>query len=158
MILPKTISDNQSEFVYKRKITDNTMISYEIFTHINKTNKRKKGFVRIKLDMEKSYDKLNWNFIHKTLIGIGLPNNIINLTMKRVNTVSLSILINGHPTKPFKPTRGIRQGYPLLPYLFILCANVFSNLITQVQGLNKFKGISIAGREPNITQFLCVCI
>lgn len=65
-ILPVIISENQSAFVHKILITDNTMIAYEIFHHQHKRTKIKKGYVEMKLDMEKAYDRLDWNFIQKT--------------------------------------------------------------------------------------------
>lgn len=72
----------------------NIMVSYVIFNSLNKSTRRKKGFVGIKLDMEKTYDILDWNFIPKTLINIGFPINIMNLIMNCVNTLSFSILLN----------------------------------------------------------------
>lgn len=144
------ISENQSAFVHIRKITNNTMVAYEIFSHLSKSTIRKKGFVGIKLDMEKSYDRLDLNFIHRTLISIGFPIIIVNLIMNCVNTSSFSILINGFSRDTFQPIRGIRQGDPLSPYLFILCVDVFSKLIKHSQVLNKFRGISIA---RNVTPY-----
>lgn len=77
------------------------MVSYEIFTHLNKSTRRKKGFVGIKLRMEKASERLDWNFIHRTLINIGFPINFINLIMNCINTVRFSILVNGFLTNTF---------------------------------------------------------
>jgi hypothetical protein len=104
--------------------------------------------VGIKLDMEKAYDRVEWNFPEATLITMGFPMNLVNTIMRCVRSVSLSILINGVPTPVFKPRRGIRQGDPLSPYLFILCADVLSGLINKYHDQNKLHGISIAKSAP----------
>lgn len=107
----------------------------------------------IKMDMEKAYDIMDWNFIQQTLIGFCFPNNIINLIMNCITTIKFSILINGTPpsTDNIIPTRGIRYGYPLSHYLFILRADILSNLIRIAQQGNKFSGITIAKIAPNGT-------
>lgn len=68
-----------------------------------------------------------------------------------IRTVTFSILINGHPTDLFHPSRGIRQGDPLSPYIFIICAEVLSGLITKSQQDGLIHGISIATNAPEIT-------
>lgn len=74
------------------------MVAFEVFHHLNKASKTKKGMVGIKFDMEKDYDRLDWNFINKTLSSIRFLNRITKLIMDCVTIDSLSILINGYPT------------------------------------------------------------
>jgi hypothetical protein len=151
LILNDIISPHQSAFLPGRLITDNTLIAYESFHYLKNCKSRKHGYVGIKLDMAKAYDRIEWVFLEKTLTSMGFPSKLINTIMQCVSTVSFSILVNGIPSPSFRPHRGIRQGDPLSPYLFILCADVLSSLISKLQTDNKIKGIAIATNAPHIT-------
>jgi hypothetical protein len=96
------ISPNQSAFVPGRLITDNTLIANEVFHYLSQTT-RQTGYVGIKTDMAKAYDRLEWDFLHVTLTSMNFPQKLINTILNCVTTVSFSILINGRPTKNFKP-------------------------------------------------------
>lgn len=74
--------------------------------------------------------------------------------MSCVTSVSFSILLNGSPDRKFQPHRGLRQGDPLSPYLFILCAEVFSAMIQQALVNNSIRGIRITPRAPTISHLL----
>jgi hypothetical protein len=82
---------------------------------------------------------------------MGFPQNITNIIMNCVSTVTFAILINGRCSKSFSPQRGLRQGDPLSPYLFILCADVLSHLITNAKNEKKIKGVKVAHGAPEIT-------
>jgi hypothetical protein len=131
-ILPEVISQNQSAFVPGHLITDNTLVAYEVFNFF-KQSKSSKGYMGIKTDMAKAYDRVEWTFLQATLETMGFPQHLTTTIMNCARTVSFSILINGKISQQFYPNRGLKQGDPLSPYLFILCANVFSNLITKAQ-------------------------
>ena len=85
----------------------------------------------IKVDLVKAYDRLEWSFIHKVLKAFRFPEELIKLIISCVSSTSISILLNGGKLTPFKPTRGIRQGDPLLLYLFILCMEYLGFLINE---------------------------
>lgn len=74
-----------------------------------------KGFMAIKIDFEKAYDRLKWSFIRDTLTDMNFPILMIDVIMECVTTSSMRILWNGQSTDSFKPSRGIRQGDPLSP-------------------------------------------
>jgi len=110
----------------------------------------------MKTDMAKAYDRVEWNFLQATMVSMGFPGNLIQTIMKCVSTVSFAILINGQPTKTFTPQRGLRQGDPLSPYLFLLCADVLSGLISQAQENKSIHGVRIANTTPKISH-LPIC-
>lgn len=123
--LPHLISINQSSFVSGRHIIDNIIIAQEMI-HTMRNLKGKKGFMALKFDLEKAYDRLHWSFIKETLVFAGFPSSMINLIMECITTASLQVLWNGKPMKVIKPSRGIRQGDLLSPYIFVLCLERFS--------------------------------
>ena len=85
----------------------------------------------LKIDLEKAYDKLEWSFIKDMLIRFYLPRKLIDLIMSCISSVSTSLLFNGGALEPFLPTRGIRQGEPLSPYIFIMCMDYLGKLIQE---------------------------
>ena len=93
-LLGKLISPCQSAFIPGRKGMDNAIIVQELINTISR-KKGRHGFMAVKIDLEKAYDKLEWGFIREMLIRINLPQNIIKLIMSCVSTVSTSIVVNG---------------------------------------------------------------
>ena len=119
-VLKYVIAPNQVSFVHGRCITDNIIIAQECI-HTMQNCKRKDGWMAIKVDLEKAYDRLRWDFVEDTLNDLGVPSQLTRVIMSCVTTATMQILWNGKPTEEFKPSRGIRQGDPLSPYLFVLC-------------------------------------
>jgi ribonuclease HI len=148
LILPDIIDTSQSAFVPGRLITDNALIAFEAFHYMRKKTTGRKGYVGMKLDMSKAYDRIEWPFLKEVLNSMGFPQHWISLIMNCVSTVSFSVLLNGGPCQSFLAHRGLRQGDPLSPYLFILCAEVFSGLISRAIERNTLHGIQIARGAP----------
>ena len=85
----------------------------------------------IKINLEKVYDRLEWSFIRMVLDHFGFPKNFSELILSCVSTTSTSLLFNGSKLEAFSPSRGIRQGDPISPYIFLLCIKYMSSLITK---------------------------
>lgn len=76
----------------------------------------------VKIDLAKAFDRLEWHFVDATLARKGLHAHFINLIHACISSPTLSIIINGQAYARFKSSRGIRQGCPLSPYLFVLAS------------------------------------
>ncbi|XP_074278012.1 uncharacterized protein LOC141601617 [Silene latifolia] len=150
VFLGDVVSENQSAFTPGRQITDNTLIAFEIFHHM-KNSRSREGHMAIKLDMAKAYDRIEWTFLDRVLRVMGFETNWVERVMDCVQSVSFAVLINGTPTDEFRPTRGLRQGDPLSPYLFILCAEVLSSLIRREIENGALHGVRIATQAPIIS-------
>lgn len=114
-------------------------------------NSRDDGFMAIKLDTSKAYDKVEWPFLKSVMRRMGFKEKWISLVMTCVTTVSYSILINGEPKGMIRPSRGIKQGNPLSPFLFLLCIEVLYGLISQATRQGDIRGFSLCRNGPRLT-------
>ncbi|CAL2248627.1 unnamed protein product [Prunus armeniaca] len=112
--LPSIISPTQNAFVLDRQIQDNILVAHEVF-HALKLKKSKKKFeMGVKFDMNKAYDRVEWDFLEKIMQKMGFNAGWIQLVMRCVTTVNFTVVINGQPGGAFSPSRGIRQDDTLI--------------------------------------------
>ena len=100
----------------------------------------------LKLDLIKAYDRVDWDFIRLVLLQIGIPLPTTNWIMGCVSSANFSILVNGNPTPFFSASRGLRQGCPMSPLLFLLIAEGFSRMIKELADHGDIVGIEVAAR------------
>ncbi|XP_024196088.1 uncharacterized protein LOC112199282 [Rosa chinensis] len=153
-ILSQIISPFQSAFVPGRLITDNTLIANEVSHFIHNNRLSNDGVMSLKLDMSKAYDRMEWVFLETVLIRLGFDESWIHVIMQCVKTVRYSFLINGQPRGYLTPTRGLRQGDPLSPYLFLLGTEVFSALLEHKVSQGQLQGVQICAEAPTIHHLL----
>ncbi|KAA3481601.1 reverse transcriptase [Gossypium australe] len=108
----------------------------------------------VKLDMSKAYDRVEWSYLKQVMLKMGFAERWVNLAMQCISTVSYTVNINGNRGRHFYPTRGLRQGDPLSPYLFLICSEGLSALIRQAVGAGTFRGVKASRRGPTISHLL----
>ncbi|RVW33526.1 Vesicle-associated membrane protein 727 [Vitis vinifera] len=126
------------------QILDAALVANEV---IDSVLKRKESGVLCKLDLKKAYDWINWDFLLSVMQRMGFGEKWIGWIRWCISTASFSVLVNGSPTGFFRSSRGLRQGDPLSPYLFVLGMEALSSLINRAVRGGFLSGCRIGGRE-----------
>ncbi|XP_074322969.1 uncharacterized protein LOC141659929 [Apium graveolens] len=154
VILPDIISENQSAFVPGRNITDNVLLAFELIHYMKQKRGGVEGDVALKLDISKAYDRVDWRYLKYRLSEMGFDERFIRWIMLCVSTVQYSVCFNGSTIGPITPKRGLRQGDPLSPYLFLVCVKGLSKEITKAETEGSIRGCKISSTAPAITHLL----
>jgi len=149
--LDAIVSDPQAAFIPGRLVNDNVMIAHEMMHSLKVRKRVSQSYMAVKTDVSKDYDRVEWNFLETTMRLFGFSEQWINWIMGTVRSVNYSVLINGIPHGTIKPQRGIRQGDPLSPYLFILCADILIHLINSRVSHGDNYGLRIGNGVPGVT-------
>jgi hypothetical protein len=153
-VLDKCISDEQSGFVAGRSITDNVLIASEIIHYLKCKTRGNKGEAALKIDISKAYDRVDWSYLFGVMEKMGFDTIWIRWMRMCVTNISYHVLVNDERIGPITPGRGLRQGDPLSPYLFILCAEGMTALLKQAESNGSLHGIKVCRRAPSISHLL----
>eukprot|EP00253_Pinus_taeda_P005923 PITA_05923 len=144
-LLQKLISPVHGGFLKGRHILDNVI---QVQEALHSIRSHKEQGVLIKLDMCNAFDRVNRSFLYRVLSSFGFNQDFINLIKAGLEKIWITPMVNGRPTYFFLDTRGLRQGYPLSPFLYILMADSLSKKLTlekqngNILGIRIVKGIA----------------
>lgn len=108
----------------------------------------------IKIDFNKAYDSVSWDFLESCLAEMALPANIIKCIMYCVRSPIYALLWNGAQTDYFTPSRGLRQGDPLSPYLFVIVMDKLSRMIHYAMEFGSWSPIIIKQNSLPLTHLM----
>jgi hypothetical protein len=141
-VLNSVISPTQSAFLKGRNLVDGVLVVNEL---VDYAKKAKKDCLIFKVDFEKAYDLVDWGFLEYMMGRVGMRAKWVAWMKACVFGGSMSVLVNGSPTEEISIQRGLKQGDPLAPFLFLLVAEGFSGLMRNAVELNLFEGFKIGG-------------
>ncbi|KAH1083259.1 hypothetical protein J1N35_023020 [Gossypium stocksii] len=153
-VLDDCIDDAQSAFVPRRLISDNVLLAYEILHSFKNKRSRRRGFMALKLDMSKAYDRVEWPFLKGMMSKMGFAELFIDSILRCINSVHYSILINGEEGLDFKAMRELRQGDLLSPYLFLFCGEGLLALMKLASQERNICGAKVCRSSPTITHLM----
>ncbi|GJW80065.1 RNA-directed DNA polymerase, eukaryota, reverse transcriptase zinc-binding domain protein [Tanacetum coccineum] len=130
IVLDSIVHKNQSAFIPERQITDNILLTQELLKGYDCAKGPKR--CSMKIDIRKAYDIVDWGFLKNALKLFGFPHKMVKWVVTCVSTPSYSICINGERHGYFKGDKGLRQGDPMSPYIFIIVMEVFNLIIQQI--------------------------
>ena len=146
-VLPSIINDDQTGFISGRYIGENIRILYDILYY---TEKHKLPGMLLLVDFEKAFDSVSWDFLFRVLDFFNFGDSFIKWVKLFYTKCQSCVIVNGHLSEWFYLQRGCRQGDPLSPYLFVICAEILATLIRRHGGI---KGIKIGNVEFLISQY-----
>nr|XP_048330728.1 uncharacterized protein LOC107407973 [Ziziphus jujuba var. spinosa] len=152
-ILRKIISPNQSAFVPGRWIGENTILVNEVVHAMN----RKKGLKEIagiKVYMQKAYDRMNWVVMTRLLTLFSFSEKFTKLILNCISSISMELLLNGSIFGRILMERGLRQGDPMSPFLFIIMAELLSRMLFKWESDKKFNGVKLGRLSPSISHII----
>jgi hypothetical protein len=129
-------------------------VAYESIHAIKNRRSGQNGTCVVKLDMHKAYDRVEWVFLENMMRNLGFADRWIGLMMACVSSIRYQVRLNSEETDMFTPTRGLRQGDPLSPYLFLLCAEGLSSLLLHEEEVGGIDGVRVCRNAPSVLHLL----
>ena len=146
-VLPEIIHFNQSAFVKERTVFDAIRTIDYVIEH---TMNRDISGILVAIDFEKAFDSLNFNFLLRVLHAFKFGPSFILWVRVLYNKAASCVMNNGFTSGPFSLSRGVRQGDPLSPYLFMLALEI---LAIKIRNDNNIQGIRIWNKSGKLTLF-----
>ncbi|XP_030478037.1 uncharacterized protein LOC115695084 [Cannabis sativa] len=153
-VLPFVISETQSAFLSNRLITDNILVAFELVHHLRHKTQGKVGYAALKLDMSKAFDRVEWKYLEAVMLQMGFASQWVTLIMNCITTSSFSFSLNGEVVGHVQPHRGLRQGDPLSPYLFLICSEGLSRLLHYEETIGNLDGLRLTRNSPAVSHLL----
>ncbi|GJS91543.1 RNA-directed DNA polymerase, eukaryota [Tanacetum coccineum] len=143
-VIDSVISNEQLAFIKGRQILDGPLMINEI---VEWCKRRKKKAMLFKIDFEKAFDMISWDYIFSRLHHLGFGSKWIRWIKACLSSLFALVLINGSPTTEFKIGRGLRQGDPLSPFLFIIRMEGLHVAIQDAIDSNLFTGLYVGNNN-----------
>ncbi|CAJ2657018.1 unnamed protein product [Trifolium pratense] len=140
LVIGSVISEAQTAFVKDRQILDGILVANEV---VDEAQRSKKELMLFKVDFEKAYDSVDWGYLDDIMERMSFPVLWRKWIRECVCTATASVLVNSSPTDEFPLRRGLRQGDPLSPFLFLLAAEGLNVLMEAMVARNLFTGYNI---------------
>ncbi|XP_031127513.1 uncharacterized protein LOC116029604 [Ipomoea triloba] len=134
-----------------RSIIDNVLLTFESNHDMNRVQGDRGGYGALKVDMSKAYDRVEWGFLGRVMTKLGFSERWVSLMHECISTVQYRVLVEGKEWGPIVPTRGLRQGDPLSPCLFILVAESLSAMLRVQEMEGGLQGVRVARGAPRIS-------
>ncbi|GKV09903.1 hypothetical protein SLEP1_g21337 [Rubroshorea leprosula] len=147
-VLARIVGEQQMAFLSSRQLMDGVVIANKVIDEVKK--KRKEVFL-FKIDFEKAYDKVSWRFLDFMMQKMGFSNSWRKWIMECLRSSMVLVLVNGSPTRQFSMSRGLRQGDPLCPFLFLIIAEGINGLVLKAVEKGLLEGVEVRGKRFKIT-------
>ncbi|GJX30763.1 beta-glucosidase BoGH3B-like protein [Tanacetum coccineum] len=139
-VIDSVISCEQTAFVKHRQILDGPLMVNEV---IKWCNRKRDKLMIFKIDFEKAFDSISWDYVLQIMKFMGFHGSWISWIRGCLNHATSSVLVNGSPTNEFHLSRGLRQGDPLSPFLFIIAMEGLHVAIEDAIAAGLYRGITM---------------